>query len=305
MPGNEPLRPLFLLSDEPIRLSGDDALGMDQSAQVIAEAALGAATPFTVGIFGAWGHGKTSLLNAARTLLEPVKPDGTITRPHPHVVTVQFNAWRYEKDPHPIVPLVASIARAVKQRLEEDQSFAQSLGEKGTKVATSLYDAALSMVAGAKVDVKGRVGSAAVAQAEGGISLDAGAAQESYSERRQKRQEATQPLVQSWIDQSLYLSAFDDLARLHADAKRSAASPELCDALDTYREDLKDKTDDDGNVVPMLFREALKSIVQQAAARETPQDAEAPRPPLVGVLAGVDVAQAGRWLRAASIVTAK
>lgn len=59
------LRPLFLLSDEPIGVSGDDGLGMNQTARVIAEAALGAATPVTVGVCGDWGSGKTSTLHAA------------------------------------------------------------------------------------------------------------------------------------------------------------------------------------------------------------------------------------------------
>lgn len=58
MESDEDLQPLFLLSDEPIGASGDDGLGMNQTARVIAEDALGAATPFTVVIFGAWGHGR-------------------------------------------------------------------------------------------------------------------------------------------------------------------------------------------------------------------------------------------------------
>lgn len=218
------LQPLFLLSDEPIGVSGDDGLGMNQTARVIAEAALGAATPFTVGIFGAWGHGKTSLLNAARTLLEPVELDGTVTRPHPHVVTVQFNAWRYEKEEHPIVPLVASIARAVKQRLDDDTTFEQAVGKKGKAIAATVYDGAMALIGAVKLDAKGRMGVPTVAQVEGGIGLDAGAAQKNLTERQAKREAAAQPRVQSRIDQSLYLSAFDDLARLHAAAKASGAN---------------------------------------------------------------------------------
>ncbi|MFN0134004.1 MAG: P-loop NTPase fold protein [Phycisphaerales bacterium] len=218
------LQPLFLLSDEPIGISVDDGLGMNQTARVIAEAALGAATPFTVGIFGAWGHGKTSLLNAARTLLEPVLPDGTVTRPHPHVVTVQFNAWRYEKEEHPIVPLVASIARAVKQRLDDDTTFGRAVGEKGKAIATTLYDGALSLIGAVKLETKGRLGNPALAQVEGGIALDAGTAQKNLAARQAKREAAAQPRIHSWIDQSLYLSAFDDLARLHAAAKMSGAN---------------------------------------------------------------------------------
>jgi hypothetical protein len=224
MSTGDDLLPLFLLSDEPIGVSGDDGLGMNQTARVIAEAALGAATPFTVGIFGAWGHGKTSLLNAARTLLEPVKSDGTVTRPHPHVVTVQFNAWRYEKEEHPIVPLVAAIAKAVKQRLDEDETFGRAVGVIGKTIATTVYDGAMSLIGAIKLEAKGRLGSSAGAQVEGGGSVDAGGAQRNLAERQAKREKADQPRIQSWIDQSLYLSAFDDLAGLHVAAKKSGAN---------------------------------------------------------------------------------
>ncbi|MBX9735752.1 MAG: hypothetical protein K2X32_02405 [Phycisphaerales bacterium] len=218
------LEPLFLLSDEPIRVSGDDGLGMNQTARVIAEAALGAATPFTVGIFGTWGHGKTSLLNAARTLLEPMAADGTITRPHPHVVTVQFNAWRYEKEEHPIVPLVASIARAVKQRLEEDRTFGNAVGEKGTTIAKTFYDGAISLISAVKVDAKGEAGVPFVAKGEVSASIDGETFLSRWKDRLLNRKQSAEPRVQSWIDKSLYLSAFDDLARLHAAAKASGAN---------------------------------------------------------------------------------
>ncbi len=212
MGDDDKLQPLFLLSDEPIDASGDDGLSMNQTARVIAEAALGSATPFTIGIFGAWGHGKTSLLNAARTLLEPVKPDGTITRPYPHIVTVQFNAWRYEREEHPIVPLVASIAKAVKQRLDDDKTFEQAVGATGKAIAQNFYNGAISLISAIKVDTGF------------GIGFDAGAALENLSERQLNREKETQPRIQSWFDRSLYLSAFDDLARLHAVAKQSGAN---------------------------------------------------------------------------------
>lgn len=53
MPARDELQPLFLLSDEPIGVSGDDGLKMNQTARVIAEAAPGAATPITIDIFDA------------------------------------------------------------------------------------------------------------------------------------------------------------------------------------------------------------------------------------------------------------
>lgn len=53
-----------------------------------------------VGVFGEWGSGKSSLLHAVKQDFEQQQDE---TAP---VLTVFFNAWRYEKEPHLIVPLL-------------------------------------------------------------------------------------------------------------------------------------------------------------------------------------------------------
>jgi hypothetical protein len=100
------LEPLFLLSDEPIGSHTQNAFTDDAFARTVAEAAIGSTGPFTIGVYGGWGSGKTSALHAARTMIDADAGSS-------HVVTVEFNAWRYEREEHPIVPLVATIERAV------------------------------------------------------------------------------------------------------------------------------------------------------------------------------------------------
>lgn len=100
------LQPLFLLSDEPIGSHAQNAFKDDPFARTVAQAALGTTGPFTIGVYGGWGSGKTSALHAARTMIDEDKTWS-------HVVTVEFNAWRYEREEHPIVPLVATIEREV------------------------------------------------------------------------------------------------------------------------------------------------------------------------------------------------
>ncbi len=70
MPHDGPLEPLFLLSDEPIGSHAQNAFADDPFARTVARAALGTTGPFTIGVYGGWGSGKTSLLNAARTTWE-------------------------------------------------------------------------------------------------------------------------------------------------------------------------------------------------------------------------------------------
>jgi len=62
------------------------------------------------------------------------------------------------------VPLVSTISRAVKQRLNEDKTFEQALGAKGKAVATRVHDGAMSLIGAVKLEAKVRLGNAAIAQ---------------------------------------------------------------------------------------------------------------------------------------------
>ena len=102
------LTPLRLIEDEPIPDHKRDQLQMRGFAQTVAEVAVGTPGPFTIGVFGEWGTGKTSLLRQARSLIDE--------RDQKNVVTVWFNAWQYEKEEHLIVPLLATIVREIERK---------------------------------------------------------------------------------------------------------------------------------------------------------------------------------------------
>ena len=93
-----------LLPDEPIKSCQADKLDTARFAEVIASAAHHTETPFTIGIFGKWGQGKTSVLKQAESLIAGNYKDD---------VTVWFNAWQYEQEEVPIVPLILTIAEAL------------------------------------------------------------------------------------------------------------------------------------------------------------------------------------------------
>lgn len=223
-PVHAPLTPLWLLNDEPIGAFAADGLNMNEHARVIAEAVLGTQSPFTIGVFGAWGHGKTSLLNAARTMLEePTSEDDPSLR-HPHVITVHFNAWRYEREQHPIVPLLASIAKAIEARLDDPVLGQPTFTEKGKGFL--------------KTVVKGcRAACGAIASIARGVNISAEVpftgikAELSVADALDSAKAAAAAPVnqaaavaEAWIDRSLYFSAFDDLGKLHEAAKLDRAN---------------------------------------------------------------------------------
>jgi len=79
------------------------ALGFPGIAKGLCRIALTSQPRFGIGIFGGWGSGKTTLMQAIENEL---RLDGK-------AVCVQFNAWRYEKEQELIVPLLDSIREAL------------------------------------------------------------------------------------------------------------------------------------------------------------------------------------------------
>ena len=88
------------------------SLGFDDYAGALAEIAGLSRPQFAIGVFGAWGSGKTTLMRAMQTTLAA----------NPTVVPVWFNAWRYEKEEHLIVPLLDTIREEVLEWGVERQS---------------------------------------------------------------------------------------------------------------------------------------------------------------------------------------
>jgi hypothetical protein len=78
------------------------ALGYPEIARALADIVMESAPRFANGIFGGWGSGKTTLMQAVEAQLDRA-----------HAVPVRFSAWRYEKEEHLILPLLDTIRDAL------------------------------------------------------------------------------------------------------------------------------------------------------------------------------------------------
>lgn len=95
------------LSDQPAR---DDALHFEPYVRTLADiiADPSTQTPLTIGVFGDWGRGKTSLMRMVeRDLVEGQVEDGFTVAP------VWFNAWLYSRDEALWRALIARVVQAV------------------------------------------------------------------------------------------------------------------------------------------------------------------------------------------------
>jgi hypothetical protein len=81
-------------------------LGFGEYVEAIADAVRGGRPPqFTIGIYGPWGSGKSSILRALEDRLTH----------EDDVIPVFFDAWRYEQSEHIIVPLLHETYHAVRR----------------------------------------------------------------------------------------------------------------------------------------------------------------------------------------------
>jgi hypothetical protein len=77
-------------------------LGFPETARALARMVDQSHPQFAVGVFGGWGSGKTTLMQAIEQELDPNS-----------TLPVRFSAWRYEKEEHLIVPLLDALREAL------------------------------------------------------------------------------------------------------------------------------------------------------------------------------------------------
>lgn len=97
---------------------------------------------FSIGIFGGWGSGKTTLMRAIERQLND------------QIVSVWFNAWRYEKEEHLIIPLLDTLRDALvtwANAAEGNPAIDRSFKDRAIKAASTITKAARAIFAGMAV----------------------------------------------------------------------------------------------------------------------------------------------------------
>ncbi len=189
-----------LLGDVPVRESErGDLLKFSSHAKVLARAAVQTRDSITIGVFGEWGTGKTSLMRLIKDEVDNEKG----------AAAVWFNAWQYEKEEHLIVPLTATINKQLEQK-----KWPAKLADG----AKSIRDALRAVAYG--FSIKGKVGIPLISEAE--VNLSAKDMIERY-------QDLTKDSV---LARSLYFDAFEKLQQCAAGAGSAPRIVVFVDDLD-------------------------------------------------------------------------
>ena len=119
--------------------SATPGLGFNDTARALADLMMQSEPQFAVAVYGPWGSGKTTLMRAIKRELD--------AQPGP-VITVDFSAWRYEKEETLIVPLLDAIREslmAVPSNPQFSDPHRQSIARK---TASTVGRVMASMLAG-------------------------------------------------------------------------------------------------------------------------------------------------------------
>jgi hypothetical protein len=101
----------WILNDQPVENSDVADFGFAQYSNALNKIILRASPPITIGIYGGWGSGKTSLMKILYNKL-----DGSKNRER--VFPIWFNAWRYENERSLVVPLLYTIRDQINLRIK-------------------------------------------------------------------------------------------------------------------------------------------------------------------------------------------
>jgi hypothetical protein len=175
MPEPRKQTPIQLISDQAVaELDNErsDSLGFATYADVISRIVQGTRGPFTIGIFGEWGMGKTSLMRMVEQRVDSSKLKDTI------VVPVWFNAWMFERVEYPIIPLIKSITEELRSR----ESALVKLG----RPVEGLVDSLDALAAAFKL--KGQLG---VPGAGVEVEFDQNKLHETFDRLRRKRKQGS------------------------------------------------------------------------------------------------------------------
>ena len=104
-----------ILLDAP--LDKNLALGFDELADAFRSVIETSPAQFAIGVFGGWGSGKTTLMQAIKSRLNPK-----------NCAVVWFSAWRYEKEQHLIVPLLDVVREGLMDWYDANQDVPAQLG---------------------------------------------------------------------------------------------------------------------------------------------------------------------------------
>jgi hypothetical protein len=175
------------------------AMGYEGIAAAFAGIIADSQPNFAIGIFGGWGSGKTTLMGAIKDAL-----------PAEGILTVDFNAWRFERESQLLVPLLDTIRGALADRAAALVEKSLADGGEAPEEVPKLREIAGGVGRVVKALATGLSGSVGIPGAVT-INYDAGAAIDAFNALAGHGSGEPTSGQEDIAPKSLYVAAFGEL----------------------------------------------------------------------------------------------
>jgi len=112
------IRKPMISTDKEIREPKEDSLDFKWFAYTLRRVILSAETPITIGVYGEWGAGKTSVMWMTKESLKE------------EAITIWFNAWKYDK----VYDLRVALIQTILKEIAKDKNLAEKVQDFAKKV---------------------------------------------------------------------------------------------------------------------------------------------------------------------------
>ncbi|MCK4765134.1 MAG: SUMF1/EgtB/PvdO family nonheme iron enzyme [Candidatus Aminicenantes bacterium] len=133
--------------------SADDGIGYSKHSAGLVEMirSVQAGGSFTIGVFGQWGQGKTSMLRQIEKKLIDLDTAGNNGQ---DILTVWFNPWQFTGEEHIIVPFFHTLAAASKAFEEKKKTAKSKIASKTAAFLQQLADVPTALAYGLEGKIK-------------------------------------------------------------------------------------------------------------------------------------------------------
>ena len=110
---------------------------------------------FTIGVFGQWGQGKTSMLRQIKhSLDEPSTKTSDSTDDGQPIITAWFNPWQFSKEEHIIIPFFHTLVYSFKRYIKKHESRTDEAWEQIKKLFYRFFEIPKALAYGLEADIK-------------------------------------------------------------------------------------------------------------------------------------------------------
>jgi hypothetical protein len=105
-----------------------DKLDREHMVGAIADAVMNVATPFTLGIYGGWGSGKTHFLRSVKHSIDGRAGKDSENPEGRQFITVWYEAWQHQREENPVISLLSCAYQEVSLPEAAKEAVGEMLG---------------------------------------------------------------------------------------------------------------------------------------------------------------------------------